>query len=121
MKYFKIEVINRYDGIMLPPDKENKGVFGILKDKVFSYIKNPYSDSMLEKYLDITIEAMLYEIQNEQFQETYLFNFLRIYKYLKSVFNPIQNIVETFKSGFFNFLTSRDYFIQVNIYQYNSN
>ncbi len=88
---------------MLPPDKENKSIFSILTDsKVYQSIKglvkNPYDESMLKKYCNLTIEAMFFE--------TYLESRDRNFNEHPIVLKYIRNIYNSIKQHFRNAFTS---------------
>jgi hypothetical protein len=55
-------VHNRYDGILQPPDENTNSNW---KNRFKSYIKSFYAYDMVQKYLNSTIEAMLYELNDE--------------------------------------------------------
>lgn len=65
MSIFKDGCIEKYDGIVLPPDQDThnrlKKVFNYFKNKFFSY----YDNSMLVKNFDVTVEAMLYDLDRK--------------------------------------------------------
>ena len=91
---------------MLPPDKENNSIFSFLTDsKVYQSIKglvkNPYDDSMLKKYCNLTIEAMFFE--------TYLESRDRNFNEHHSVLKYIQNIHNSINRHFRSAFTSSYY------------
>ena len=78
-------VINRYDGIILPPDKENQSVFNYIGYAL--RIKNPYDSSMLAKYVDTTIEAMFYELDYSESDTTKFVTFEEVLYYLNDIYS----------------------------------
>ncbi|CAF0824304.1 unnamed protein product, partial [Brachionus calyciflorus] len=79
-----------YDGLMLPPDKDNEGNWAKIK-KFFSkkIFRSFYSDDILIKYLDETIEVMLFEISKLEKDDPRINNFKNAMDYLKATFSGI--------------------------------
>lgn len=81
---------------MLPPDENTKksGVWASIKGMVFGkIIKNFYDGSMYEKYKEITIKAMFYEI-DDKIARKELENVTQIHEYFNLIF-------ESYKRTFF--------------------
>ena len=103
---------------MLPPDSGTKSLFEKFKDSIKSFISNPYSDEMLNKYMSATIDAMFYELENKEFVETCFKSFYDIFDYLLSVFYPTQNVAHIYDSSYTFSYSKYDEFIKVNIISY---
>jgi hypothetical protein len=55
---------DRYDSIMLPPDKESSGILDYISFKKLKsvFLRSDYDESMLSIHTESVIEAMLHEI-----------------------------------------------------------
>lgn len=69
---------------MLPPDKENQSVFRYIQ----SWVKNPYDASMLKKYFNSTVSAMLFEILHFENDERFA-DHQRVFNYIRKIHNAV--------------------------------
>lgn len=88
------ELIEVYDGIMLPPDENNKKSSfwsSILEYLSKNIIKRFYNDNMLDSYLETTIDAMLYEVKDMSITDLRLTNTEHAAKYFLSLHKGIND------------------------------
>lgn len=95
----KVEVIERYDGLILPPDKGSENSFiDMFKQIVKKIFSNYYDHSMPKKYESDAIEAMFYELERHKFQKEVKSkwpNFSSASAYLNSVISGLNNFFAT--------------------------
>lgn len=89
---FETRLANVYDGIMQPPDEDSKksGMWANIKN-IYKHVKRFYSNDMISKYVNETIEAMLYELDSEiKEQETGKpWSFDDFFSYLLTIYNDL--------------------------------
>ena len=98
---------------MLPPDSENKSVFGKMIDIVKSFVSNPFSNEMLTGYMNHTIDAMFYELDIKELVEIRFKSFNDFFSYLSSVYYPIYNATNIYDVFYYDSNTKRIEFIKV--------
>ena len=74
---------------MLPPEKENGYKLKNVKNFFVNILKRFYSDDMLGKHFNVTIESMLFEIKEMNQDDDRLRKFENSYKYLESTYDSI--------------------------------
>ena len=91
----KDEINQRYDSIMLPPDENNRGFFGKMKDYFKSFF-DYYDYEMPYKYIDCVIKSMLHELVDVKSDDVLLENFCKLSTYCLDVFSQMCRFYENF-------------------------